>query len=278
MSEKSQNANDIYQPRDLTPTSVINVLEYTKRTFPHVTDEEKTDFIHRTNEMSGLPLVKSDIADYFIQNKNKEPAITGQIAAIKLALNFAPRPDLIPNTKVSEIDFDAKYPWFRKINLNILGDYVDRGTLYLFNRCEQTIYEIQSYRKYDIETFFGVPPRPIKIRMLLAEAFHNYATVYNKYRTHFDNPRMLDRACYDDLENAIRRLTVNVCTIKPVMDGNNRTARILENLLRLNIGLPFYTFTNDDLTGPIRDRYRSYYRKYSPLSMPGGSPDHKITL
>lgn len=260
------------------PIQTINVLEFAKRTFPHVSDAEKTDFIHNTNAMSGIPLEKSTIADYFIKNKNIEPAITGQINALRLAAHFATIPTTVPNKYCTQYNFDEFFPWFRKINLNILGDYVQNGTLYRYNRCEQDMNEIQSYRRYDIETFYGITPRPIKIRSLLAESFNAYISVYKKYIVHLDNPRMLERSDYEDLEIAIRRLVIDVCTIKPFMDGNNRTSRILENILRLNVGLPFHTFSATDFTQPIKDRYRAYYRKYAPASLADGAPDCKIVV
>lgn len=273
-----QVADMLRAPKTLPPPANILVQDLCVRTFPHISDEDKVNFVHRTNEMSGIPLQKSEIADYFLVDKRANPAISGQVAALRLVLHFATRNDLIPNESTTASNLDRQFPWFRKINLNVLGDYVDSGTLYLYNRAEQSLDDIQSYRNYDILTVVGIAPYPLRIRQLLADAFNRYRTVYDRYRNHFDNPRMFERDDYEDLEMAARTFNLDICAIKPFLDGSNRVGRLAENLLRLHVGLPFLTFVGIDTHETVVRLYRKRYRCHAPASMPASAPDRKITL
>lgn len=246
------------------PQDQVRVTDLVSSVFPRVSDSEKTDFIQNTNALAGNKIEKSEIADYFLKPKRDNPAITGQVSAINLALHFAEKRDLIPRKIATRSNFDRLYPWFRKINLNILGDYVEHGTLYRYNRAEQTIDDIQTYRNIDLAHSYGASPYPSRIRELLADAFNVYSQTYRKLAPHLDNPRMIDRELREEANDAARAVNLKISAIKPFVDGSNRVGRITENILRLNIGSTFNTFEGCDLARDIQDVYKKYYRAYSP--------------
>jgi fido (protein-threonine AMPylation protein) len=85
--------------------------------------------------------------------------------------------------------------------------------------------------------------------------------VHDKYKDDLSNPRMLELQDWKILEKAAHTLCLRICCIKPFNDGSNRIARLIENLVRLNVGLRFkVTIDKNDFLKEVQNLQDQEYK------------------
>ena len=231
----------------------IPLTDFDQRQFPEVSEKDKTEFILFTNKFERITLTEESIVSDLIQPQKASPAVAGQYRGINLILEMAPNPNLLPcHTNINNYNFDKYFKWLKTLHKNVLYDFYLRGDQ-LDNFIDYPhVKDLGTYRYEDKILGNRKMPNPENIKALLAQAFIDYLTVYHKYHDLLSNPRMLETNDWKKLTDAAYQLNLNICCIKPFKDGSNRVARLVENLVRLNVGLRFRTFDdNKDLLSDI---------------------------
>ena len=221
------------------------------RTFPEPSQETLIAFMYHTNRIERIPMSKRVIEDT-LTKKDTNPYIEGHLRAITLIQQLAVDPNLLPEKVNTVFDFDEKMPWLKRIHRNLMRPIAEYGIMTL-DKSYIHINDVGSYRQVsksirsekenvivDVEM-----PGPLVIRELLVEwandlcQFHNdmrRTIEYGRYSNE-DTDKMVDKAYEANLK---------ISCIKPFTDGSNRTGRLVENLLRLNWGLPWKIITLDE--------------------------------
>jgi hypothetical protein len=103
-------------------------------------------------------------------------------------------------------------------------------------------------------------PDPLNIMEHLLSWAQDLSNFHNEHR------RLIDYGRYNDddlslLINKAYEANLRISCIKPFTDGSNRVGRLVENLLRLNWGLPWKVIVLDDKEKYIDD-LRNMQKEY----------------
>ena len=89
-------------------------------------------------------------------------------------------------------------------------------------------------------------PNPFNMPKLLHAWWADLVDFHNQMKKKIEMPHLLED---DDIRLLVEKAydtNLKICCIKPFTDGSNRIARLTENLLRLNWGLPWKTIPSED--------------------------------
>lgn len=221
------------------------------RVFPEVSKDTFIAFIYHTNRIERIPMNKRTI-ETAISGKEPNPFVEGHLRAITLILKLATDPNLIPNKINNTFELDEKIPWLKKIHRNIMRPVAEFGETMLdqsyIHRNDVGNYR-QSYKSIKTETENAIidvhMPTPMTIKEHLKDWISDLCHFHNDMRKTIDYGRYSNK----DVESLVSKAyeaNLTISCIKPFADGSNRTGRLVENLLRLNFGLPWKVIDVED--------------------------------
>lgn len=226
---------------------LIPLTDFDQRYFPEPSEEDKVNFIMYSNKFERIEHKFDQIQSQLLIPSRADPAISGQMRCINLILNLAKNPDLIPKPHlINPVKFDKLFPWVKQLHKNILYDFSRKGTELLNAIDYPTPEELGNYRTEPKTLGSKVMPPPEQIKTLLASLFSDYSKTYHKYADAINAPMLMEKEDWITLEKQIYHTSLSFACIKPFKDGSNRTARLIENLLRFNIGLKIKIHTDKD--------------------------------
>ena len=223
-----------------------------QRVFPNPTQDTLIAFIYHTNRIERIPMNKRTI-DAALSQKESDPYVEGHLRAITLIQQLATDPGLIPDKVTTIFDFDNKFPWLRRIHRNVMRPVAEFGVMQLdtsyIHPTDVGVYRSSHkfLKRHDERgNLFQVNmPDPIFVRELLTEWAQDLCKFHNEYKGTIDYGRYTQ----DDVKLFVDKAyesNLKLCCIKPFEDGSNRVGRLIENLLRMNWGLPWKTINFDD--------------------------------
>lgn len=246
-----------------------NIDPLKMRTFPQPSQDTLIAFIYHTNRIERVPMNKKIIEDTLAQ-KEPNPYVEGHLRAITLVQQLAVDPDLLPKQVKNIFEFDEKFSWLKRLHRNIMRPIAELSTMTIdpelirpseVGNYRQSIKSIRSERDnriVDIEM-----PGPLTIREHLKDWANNICSFHNNIRRTIDYGRYTNQDA-DAMIDKAYEANLQLCCIKPFTDGSNRLGRLVENLLRLNWGLPWKIIELDHKEQLLHD-LRKMQEKYSKI-------------
>ena len=215
------------------------------RMFPKPSRNALTSFIHHTLRMERIPASPQDI-DQVLKGASSNPWIEGQFKAVNVVISLASNPDLLPQDPPdSHRQALDQLVFLRQLHLNqfrLVSEHAQKLQ-------DPTIIdsrEVGAWRSNPHFVGSTEMPNPVQIPFLLHDWWKDLIAFHNQYRHKIETPGLLEQ---DDLTALVQKAYqshLQLACIKPFQDGSNRTARLVENLLRLNWGLPWKITRHED--------------------------------
>ncbi len=212
--------------------------------FPMPTEEALMVYIIQTTHMENLPLEFNDIQQT-LNKRAVHPLVVGHLNAIKYVIKMASTEAFPCRSRIEFADewqsFKNTY-WLRDIHTKLMEPIskyqhirVDLNLEYPLNECGQ--YRLQSKFLLDGRNAQRrYMPRPGAIKRLLHHWHKEIAEFHLKYLPKIEQ-RQLQMNDVEALAAMARKAHMGLQCIHPFSDGTARTARLVENLLRLRWGL-----------------------------------------
>lgn len=243
--------------------------ESDQRVFPNPDNDLLIAYIYHTHRIERIPMSKKTIEDTLAQ-RDPNPYVEGHLRAITLVLELAVKPDLIPETVTSIYDFDEKFGWLKRLHRNIMRPVAEHGQMLhdysyihptqvaVFRDSEKSLTTERDGKIIEVEM-----PDPLKIRELLL-AWSQDLCAFNQ-----EHLRLINYGHYnnEEAEMLIQKAyeaNLRISCIKPFSDGSNRLGRLVENLIRLNWGLPWRIISFERDKEQLLEDLRKMQREYSP--------------
>jgi len=230
--------------------------------FPPPPEEKLFDFILQSNQIEHCDLTFDDV-QLTLQKKAIQPYAAGHLMAIdyiisKLSSQVA-WPVKHPAEYATEGDADRSLYWLREIH-NRLMNPIARFPEFLLSAQEAEIIDIKEcglYRNFHRKMINGKSgqdrymPKPSGLKRLLHWWLQQLGTFHLKNLKRFAcNPSIVEATSYDRMAY---KLHLQLACIHPFTDGTGRSARLIENALRLRWGLPWKTIQFKDRMRYIQD-------------------------
>jgi hypothetical protein len=195
-----------------------------------------------------------------LKQKDADPYVEGHLRAITLVQQLAEDPELIPTTVTSIFDFDNKFPWLKRMHRNLMRPVSEMGLKMLDNSQikpeEVGVYRqsTKSLKRHDANGNLVTVefPDPLLVRELLTEWARDICQFHDEHRRTIEYGRYTN----DDIDlfvNKAYESNLKISCIKPFADGSNRVGRLVENMLRLNWGLPWKIIPFDKKDELLKD-------------------------
>ncbi len=225
------------------------------RKFPNPNLDLLKSFVVYTNMLERIPsniqIIEKAIKD---GKEIGDPYAVGQFSAVNNILkNFAHQDNLIPSSKTlfSEEKSHESLQWIRDLHSTIMTPIMNNG-LKTLQQDAPLRHQIGTYRTVKKTLGRKIMPNPTSIK----KHMHNLLLSLSKFNEEIDikikNPFMLSKMDIQTISEVCYNTNIKICCIKPFYDGSNRTARLVENTLRLYWGLPWKIITTDE-----KDKYLS---------------------
>jgi len=226
---------------------LIPMTDFDQRYYPEISEDDKVNFIMHSNSFEKINHKYDQIQAHLLIPTRADAAVSGQMRCLHLIFNLAKNPELIPKPElITPASFDKLFPWVRQLHKNLLHDFSRKGQE-LLNQIDYPLpEELGNYRQEPKALGHRLMPPPDQIKPLLSSLFSNYSKTYHKYKEGIEAPILMEKEHWEDLERQIHLTSLSFACIKPFKEGSNRTARLIENLLRLNTGLKFTYHTDKD--------------------------------
>lgn len=236
------------------------------RTYPNPAQESLIAFIYHTHRLERIPMSKKDIE---LAQSRSEPNhyVEGHMRAINRVLQLASNSELVPNKIDNVFEFDEHFGWIKQLHEHIMKPIAEFGRMTLDpDYIHHT--NVGNYRQVPkviiTETEFQITrvdmPDPLIIRKLLSEWADDLCQFHNKMRRTIEIGRYSGEEV-DLLLDKAYEANLRISCIKPFTDGSNRLGRLVENLLRLNWGLPWKIIAEDKkeiLLDDLRNMQKNY--------------------
>ena len=234
------------------------------RIFPNPTRDEQIAFTYHSTRIERIPLSKKDI-DQTLSGSKINPFVEGQLKCLNLTKtlasneNFIPHPDNVKTYNVLD-----HLEWMKNLHKNMLKTVAEYG--YKMN--DPNLIHPKYVGKWRDSTHWVSEtqmPNPFKIKQHLHHWLLNIANFHQQYKEKIEQPHLLNQQDIINLVNQTYDANLRICCIKPFQDGSNRIARLIENILRLNFGLPFKIIRfEDEFKMPYINDIKSMQINYLP--------------
>jgi hypothetical protein len=204
--------------------------------YPHPDLPTMFDFISENNSLAGVQVSHEEISKTH-QKKLAHPAAIGHFSALFYAYELLHKPHFLyrhPLDFADEKHSNKALFWLRDVHQKLMAPIAQQGEFFpafseliRFSDCGN--YRLNAHSAGMDRKL----PQPKHIQALL---FHWYKDLcdFDRSLTNCPNDSELhQRAQMAELKN------IQLQCIKPFEDGTGRTARIMENVLRLRWGLPW---------------------------------------
>lgn len=232
------------------------------RIFPKPEQDTLTGFVYHSCRMERVPVSFQDIQQT-LTGASSNPWLEGQFKAVNLAMALATNPDLIPKTPPKDHRQSLEQLVFlRQLHLNQFRLVAEHA-----KKLEDTSMidpkDVGNWRQGPHRVGSTEMPNPIQIQFLLLDWWKELIDFHNQYRTKIETRFGLESPDITALANQAYNSHLKLCCIKPFQDGSNRTARLVENMLRLNWGLPWIVHRSEDqFKLPYVDDIKSIQKNY----------------
>lgn len=213
--------------------------------FPSPSADTLTAFAYHSTRIERIPLSKQDI-DQTLAGTKVNPFFEGQLKVCDLSLMLAANPDLIPpnqpanwQNSLQQLAFLQQYHRNLMNSIARYGIQMEDPTLIKPSQ----VGEWRDERKWVVDREM---PSPIMVPHHLHDWWTDLIDFHNRYREKIEMPQLLDEEDLKALADKAYEANLKLCCIKPFVDGSNRLGRIIENLLRLNFGLPWKVIRHED--------------------------------
>lgn len=232
------------------------------RIFPKTDQELLLDFTYVTNRIERIPIPVDEVKGTLNKTCTPNPYIAGQLTCINLIKRLATNDDLIPR-EVSYADTLDHLSFLKRIHLNMMKpiavyqENIDEPNPYPLAECGQWRYS----RKFILQKEM---PSPHDIHNHLFNWLSDLADFQNEKRHKIETVQAYDENDIEEIVAQCYEANLKLCCIKPFTDGSNRLARLTEQLLRLNFGLPWKVIRHDDSAyEPYIDDIREMQKEYT---------------
>lgn len=214
-----------------------------QRLFPTPSQDTLRFFVENTNFLERIVISQNDISETLKRGQNdlaNNPNIVGHLKAVNYVLTLAPDPKLIPPVSfiLNENQSHNQLQWLRQIHKHMMLSVAEHGEKTLDSTCISRIC-VGTYRSRDKRLGKNIMPSPLRIRRLLHDWLKDLSGFVSLYEKKITYPALLTDNDLRILGEKAKSSHIDLCCIKPFEDGSNRAARLAENLLRLNWGLPW---------------------------------------
>ena len=208
------------------------------RTFPKTSQENLINFIYHSTRLDRIPIKIEDITRSLSRKKNDpdmNPHALGNFKAINLALILAQNDDLLKEP----------HTWLKSLNSAISTPIADHEILTLQTKpLPKSV--CGTYRSV-LSSLGGKPTCPPH---LISKSLDNWIIPLQKLNASLApqilNPRSLSSTNIKNITDAAYNANLQLCAIQPFQEGSNRTARIVENVIRQHFFLPWKIIPSDD--------------------------------
>ncbi len=217
------------------------------RIFKQPSKDDLIAFAFHSTRIERIP-VSSQQIDNTLSGGDPHPSLEGQLKCLNLILQLAPNPNLLPESSSCAYDSLNHLSFMKRLNLNLL-----KAECLHAEKFGQDYFPISKIGQWREERKFYhtlkgqiEAPSPFNISNLLHDWFSNLLEFHNSMKPKLDSPHLLTKDDITSLSKKAREANLKICCIKPFARGSNRTARLVENLLRLNWCLPLKTIRHED--------------------------------
>lgn len=215
------------------------------RHFPDPSNDTLAAFAFHSTRIERIPLRFEDI-QATVSGQNINPYLSGQLSAINLVLFLAPNDKLIPETAPPSWRASLQQLQLLKdLHRNIMTPVSEHG----LSTLDETVLPLRLVGEYRDERKYLAGremPNPISIPNHLHDLWSDLITFHNQYRAKIESFQNLNNEDIAALVQKAYESNLKICCIKPFTDGSNRVARLFENLIRLNFGLPWKIIRHED--------------------------------
>jgi len=213
------------------------------RQFPLPDKDVLIAFAYHSTRIEHIPVSMKELEDT-VSGAQRNPYISGQLTAINLVIELARDPNLIPESVEYHNVFDH-LSFLKRVHLNLMHPLATWGE-HTDNPGFIKMQDVGNWRQ-DVKVILTrTMPSPFQIQQYLYEWFNDICEFHNNFRQKIETPQGLEPDDICDLIKKAYDSNLKLCCIKPFWDGSNRTARLIENLFRLNWGLPWKVIKHDE--------------------------------
>jgi hypothetical protein len=217
------------------------------RRFPETSKDTLVAFAYHSTRIERVPLNKQNI-DETLSGSNINAWLSGQLTCINLVTEYARNEEFIPrqtlpHTTIPELE------WMKRIHVNLMKPVAQRGEM----TDDTSLIKIQQVGRWREERHFirgiteGIEmPSPFDVPKHLHAWWTDIVDFHNQFREKINSPHLFENNDISILVDKAYETNLKICCIKPFIDGSNRVARLVENLFRLNWGLPWKGISSDD--------------------------------
>lgn len=214
------------------------------RTFPVPSKDTLISFIYHTHQLERIGITYDDIHKSMTMKESDiqiNPYACGHFKAINIVSNLARNDNLLDS-----------FDWVKKIHETIMIP-VSNHDYYTLNPEGFPRFAAGVYRTLDKRLGKLIMPSPIKIPALLDKLRIKLKELDKKLAPKMTNLRLLTPQELEDIRNTSYYANLEISCIKPFLDGSNRTARLVENCLRLHWGMPWKIITDNQKDDYLND-------------------------
>lgn len=195
-----------------------------------------------------------------LNRESLHPSAAGHFSAIHYAVEQAKKTDF-PARHQSQWETPAKADvnlyWLRELHKKLMTPSAQYGETYLnpnyIQRKDCGPYRLTERTMLGIDESLSIAPRPLPKPTDIPKLMQHWYRSIGEF--HLNISAVLRRPSMTDLkaiEDAAWKAHLQLQCIHPWTDGTGRSARIVENLLRLRWGLPWKTFQSKHMTSYVK--------------------------
>ncbi len=215
------------------------------RTFPDPSNDLITSFAYHSTRLERIPISREDI-EQTLSGFKINPFLEGQFKTLDLIRQLAANENLIPENQPAnwQTSFE-QLSFLKRIHRNLMRSIAEFGAL-SEDRTILPVKEVGEWREDRKWVANKEMPNPCVVPHHLHDWWTDLIDFHNRFRAKIEMPQLLEEEDIKTLVDKAYETNLKLCCIKPFTDGSNRVARITENLLRLNWGLPLKVIRHED--------------------------------
>lgn len=231
------------------------------RIFPPTDRNLLLDFTYVTNRIERIPIPVEEVKGTADKTCIPNPYIVGQLTCITLIQRLAKNENLIPD-KITYANTLNDLSFLTRIHLNMMKpisiyqENMQVPNPYPISECGQWRYS----RKFIIDKEM---PSPYTIQEHLFDWITSLVEFQAIKKNKIEIAQGYDQEDIREIVEQCYDSGIRLCCIKPFTDGSNRVSRLVEQLLRMNFGLPWKIFRFDEgIENPYIDDIREMQKEY----------------
>ncbi len=214
------------------------------RVFPKPSREYLSSFAYHSTRIERIPVPYQAIANTLSGSK-PHPYLQGQFSAINFVLEAAPNPDLIPASSRDARQSLDQLKFLRLIHINLFSVVAEQRDV-IQDMSLPEPKDLGQWRQGPLVAAGKEYPNPVLVPHLLHDWWTDLIGFHSLFRAKIETPGSIEEPDIQQLSQKAHEAHLKLYNIKPFDYGSNQVSRLLENLLRLNWGLPWRIFDSSD--------------------------------